>query len=108
MVANYQYLVTCMAFSMAEPFRKPIWSNYPFSICVVSLIIFNTLMVYLPASNPVASLFDLQPFTTTTTSYYSYKYWISAGIVINSVLTYGAEKLIINVLTRKSDRRLKL
>ena len=108
MVANYQYLFTCMAFSIAKPFRKAIWTNGPFFFCVVFLLIFNALCIFLPSDNPVATRFDLLPFTTEDphVSYYSYKYWIAAGVVLNSILTYAAEKLIVNVFTKSADERL--
>ena len=48
--------------------------------------------------------FDLEPFVSKDgTSYYNYKYWIAAGILANSILTYAAEKLIVKILTRKYD-----
>ena len=77
------------------------------------LFIFSAVCIYLPSSSRVATRFDLQPFTTTAddgtvTSYYSYKFWLGAGIALNSVLTYFSEKLIINVLTKKSDSNLKV
>ena len=109
MVANFQYLITCMAFSIAKPFRKQIWTNIPFFLCVCFLFIFNTLCIFLPSSNIVAEEFDLQPFVTKDgTKYYGYKFWISLGILLNSILTYLAEKLIVGTLTRKSDHKLKI
>merc|ERR1719350_1807616 len=96
-----------MAFSIAKPFRKAIWTNVPFSVCVVFLLVFNALCIFLPAHNRVSTRFDLLPFTTEEDSYYSYKYWIAAGIILNSLLTYVAEKLIVNVFTKRSDARLQ-
>ena len=109
MVANYQYLITCMAFSIAKPFRKAIWTNGPFFVCVLFLLIFNALCIFLPSDNAVPTRFDLLPFTTEDpkVSYYSYKYWIAAGVILNSLLTYLAEKLIVNVFTKRSDARLQ-
>ena len=109
MVANYQYLITCMAFSTAKPFRKAIWTNWPFFFCVVFLFVFNGLCIFLPSTTRVSSRFDLQPFETfdPNVSYYSYKYWISAGVVLNSILTILAEKFIIDVVTKKRDARNK-
>ena len=109
MVANFQYLITCMAFSIAKPFRKPIWTNIPFFLCVIFLFIFNTLCVFLPASNRVSTEFDLLPYVDDDgTEHYDYKFWIAGGIILNSALTYVAEKLIIVVLTRRSDHKLKV
>ena len=110
MVANFQYLVTCMAFSIAKPFRKSIYTNIPFFFCVIFLFIFNTLCIYLPSKNVVPTEFDLLPFESQdgATSNYSYRYWVGLGILVNSILTYGAEKLIVNILTRKYDAKMKL
>ena len=107
-IANFQYLITCMAFSIAKPFRKPIYTNKAYFACVIALFLFNTLLVYLPADNSVASEFNLEPFQTKDgTSYYSYKYWIGFGILANSIMTYAVEKLVINVLTRSYDEKMK-
>lgn len=98
-----------MAFSIAKPFRKPIWTNLPFFFCVIFLFIFNTLCIFLPSDNRVSIRFDLLPFVSDDgTEHYDYKFWIAGGIIVNSVLTYVAEKLIIVVLTRRSDKRLKV
>ena len=109
MVANFQYLITCMAFSIAKPFRKPIYTNIPFFCCVIFLFIFNILCVFLPSTNFIAKEFDLQKFIDEDgTKYYSYKFWIAFGILVNSILTYVAEKVIVVIFTRRSDRRLKV
>ena len=60
-MANFQYLVTCMAFSIAKPFRETIYSNKPFFACIVCLLVFNVLLIYLPADSVIASHFDLEP-----------------------------------------------
>ena len=97
-----------MAFSIAKPFRKPIWTNIPFLVCVVIIFLFNIACIFLPASSKFSQLFELQPFTTKDgTSYYSYKFWIALGILFNSLLTYGAEKMIVNLVTRKVDASKK-
>jgi len=104
MVANYQYLTTCVAFSIAKPFRKPIWTNYGFLFCIVFLFIFDAVCVFAPGESKVATIFNLNSFKTEDgTSHYSYRYWIVLGIVLNSILTYVAEKFIINVVTKRCD-----
>ena len=106
MVSNFQYLVTCVAFSVSKPFRLPIWTNKPFLSCVIFLIIFNSLCVLLPDNNPVVKLFNLLPFQTSDgTSYYDYRAWISVGILLNALLTLGVEKIITGVITVKADER---
>lgn len=109
MVANFQYLVTCIAFSIAKPFRKQIWTNIPFFACIVFLFVFNALVVFLPDSNKVPQAFNMLPFVDENgTSYYDYRYWVALGIVANSILTYAAEKFIVSGLTRKADAQKQL
>ena len=54
MVANFQYLTTCIAFSIAKPFRKQIWTNVPFLLCIIFVMVMNTLCIFLPSSNALA------------------------------------------------------
>lgn len=107
MIANFQYLVTCMSFSIAKPFRKQIWTNWPFLGCVIFLSLFQACIIFLPSDSKVYSYFDLEPFKADGKDYYSYRYWIASAIVVNAILTYTAEKLIIEFLTRKADQRQK-
>jgi len=107
MIANFQYLITCMSFSIAKPFRKPIWTNLPFFVCVILLFVFNGLCIFLPSDNTIYKYFNLEPFATDVQSYYSYRFWIALGVVINAALTYAAEKFILNVVTVKADKRKK-
>lgn len=101
MVANFQYLVTCLAFSISKPFRKPIHTNYAFFFCVVFLTVFDFLCIYLPGESAIPSTFDLIPFTTDDgVEHFKYKYWITLGVVVNGLLTYFAEMLIATYVTR--------
>ena len=63
-VANFQYLVTCLAFSIAYPFRRPFWSNGYFLLCVIFIITMNLLCVYAPADSLVPEYFNLKPLET--------------------------------------------
>lgn len=106
MVANYQYLVTCIAFSISKPFRKSIYTNYAFFFCVIFLTVFNALCIFLPGDSGIPSTFNLLPFTTPDgTEHLKYKYWIFLGVVVNGLLTYFAERLIVINVTQKSDAR---
>jgi len=48
MVANFQLIVTSLAFSISEPFRKPIWTNKPFFLSLCSIFVFNSMIILLP------------------------------------------------------------
>ena len=99
-------MVTCVAFSVAKPFRLPIWTNKPFCLSILVLVIFNSLLVILKDGNEMSEFFHLLPFTTTDgTSYYNYRAWICIGILLNTLATFTAEKVIIGVVTLKADQR---
>ena len=104
MIANFQYLVTCVAFSIAKPFRLPIWSNIPFTICIIVLVILGTLIVFLPDGNFIAKIFDMLPYTESN----DYRAWITVGILLNTILTFGTEKFIMKVVTARADQNLIL
>ena len=105
-VANFQYLVTCIAFSIAKPFRKQIWTNYPYLFSIMAILLVDTLLVFLPYDSWLPKVFNVLPFIDHQTgeTYYGYKAWLGLGIVINSILTYAAETAIILTLTRRADK----
>ncbi len=104
MVTNFQYLITCLAFSIAEPFRKPMWTNYPFLFCVCLAFTLDCLIIFSPDDSILAVWFNLLPFATANgISYYSYRYQIGLGVLLNSILTYTAEKVIVNQVTQYFD-----
>ena len=102
MVANFQYLVTCLAFSIAKPFRKPFWTNYPFFFCVIFLIVINSICIFAPSDTVIANIFNLENLNT------EYRYQVALGILTNSVFTYLAEWLIVDIFTRSYDTKEKI
>lgn len=106
MVSNFQYLVTCMSFSIAKPYRKPLWTNYPYFISIVLLGLVNTYLVFAPDGSFGFKFFNYRPFydEDTSTSYYNYRYILVIGIIINSIFTYATEKIIVEKVTKTSDR----
>jgi magnesium-transporting ATPase (P-type) len=119
MISNFQYLVTAVAFSVGKPFRKSIFSNWPFLISLVGLFIISTCLVLVgnkntdefgtEGENAMDNYFFIHSFTTVEgVSYYSYRGWIFLGIVLNITLTLLWEKVFIAWVTRVFDaRRLK-
>lgn len=104
-IANFQYLVTCIAFSISKPFRKELWTNRPYFLSVILLVIFNSVDLFVPGNAPVINFFSCLPFVSQAgVTYYQYRYFIAVGILINSIVTYVAEKLIIEQVTKRFDR----
>lgn len=51
LVSVYQYLITCIAFSVSKPFRKPLYTNAWFSISIALLLVFNILFTLLNSND---------------------------------------------------------
>jgi len=45
-ISMWQYVMTGIAFGVAKPFRKPIWSNKPFLVCTIVIMIINLLFMF--------------------------------------------------------------
>ena len=98
--------MTCVSFSISKPFRKQIWTNGPYFVSLILLVIFNTVDLFVPPNTPIFSIFTCLPFETQTGQiFYAYRYFIAVGILLNSILTYAAEKIIIEKVTKAWDRR---
>ena len=91
LISNFQYLATCLAFSVSKPFRQPIWSNLPFFLSSCALALLATLFVFLPDDNYLGAIFDLLPFS----EHYDYRAWLAVGILLNCILTFAVDSLII-------------
>jgi len=105
-VTNFQYIMTCVSFSISKPFRKQIWTNSRYFVSLILLVIFATVAVFVPPNTPIYSLFTTLPFVSQNGDvFYDYRYFIFVGILLNSILTYAAEKIIIEKVTKAWDVR---
>lgn len=114
-VSCFQYVVTALAFSNSKPFRKPIQSNLPFLFSVIGVIVCNFCFLFLPnydtdyqntnGSSWFINFFLLEPYTYNGLSYYTYRYWILLGVVINTVITLVYETFVIKAITKYCDKK---
>ena len=74
-------------------------------ISIIVIVTVDILILFLPAESFLPHMFGVQPFEKDGISYYSFKAWVGLGILLNSILTYAAESLIIHGVTRKADKR---
>jgi hypothetical protein len=44
-VSSFQYLSTCVAFSVSKPFRKPLYTNVIFTVSLVLMVLFNIFLI---------------------------------------------------------------
>ena len=120
LVSNFQYVITAIAFSNAKPHRKEIYTNKPFFLSIVFILMLDTTFLFMTnpgvslltqntdGTNWLANFFLLEPFYLSydglsKVSYYKYRYFIAAGILINSAVTLLFEKWLIVKLTQHSD-----
>jgi len=50
LVGCFQYLVTCISFSISKPFRKPLYTNSPFTISIIGLFCINVFLTMFSTS----------------------------------------------------------
>ena len=50
LVSSFQLLATCVAFSKSKPFRKPIYSNLPFFLSILTILVINVLLLLFPGN----------------------------------------------------------
>jgi hypothetical protein len=72
-------------------------------VTIVSVFICNTLFLGLPSTNKFCMFFEVEKFVDDV----EYKYKIMIGIVLCSLITYLAEKIIVLYITKYFDKRTK-
>ena len=67
------------------------------------LALLAALCVFLPDDTFLSQIFDLLPFT----DHYDYRAWLAVGILLNAILTFAVEKLVLGTVTEWADKRRK-
>ena len=75
-------------------------------VSIFILLMCDISFFIVPPENSVYwYLFHDLNFEKDGVTYYSYKWIIISGVILNSILTYAAEKLIIDNITNKVDKK---
>lgn len=61
-LSNYQYLFSAVAFSVAAPFRKEIWTNWIYSVCILGILGLSLAVHFIDHKNVVAEFFSVSRF----------------------------------------------
>lgn len=88
-IANFQYLVVCMVFSISKPFRQPLYSNLWFTLSLVILLAFNTY-INLSDDEFITTLLMVERDVSM-----EFRLATLIVVVINTILTYGFERIIV-------------
>ena len=94
LISCQQYLICCLTFSIAKPFRKPIWHNPLFLFSVIIMLAYQTYLFFNidDWSEDTFQILDIPDY---------FKSYLLAVFLINSVLTYLYEKLFIIWFSKK-------
>jgi cation-transporting P-type ATPase 13A2 len=89
-IANFQYIITCMVFSISKPFRQPLYTNVWFALSLVILLGFD---VYIVVSDDsfITSLMSLIEEGIEL----NYRFFILLVVVANYLASYMFEKLVV-------------
>jgi len=89
LVANFQYIITAICFSISRPFKKPIYSNFVLTGFLIVVIAYSYYIIIRPDWWN-AELLILVDFDDA-----SFKFVILVMTLVNFIVSYLCEKLIV-------------
>lgn len=96
--ANFEYIGTCLAYSISKPWRKGLWTNYAFAISLLLLFAGNVWMTFYPPKW-VAKLLQISEM----------EMWLKVTLFIAALLemavAWGIERFIIIVAVQPYEER---
>ena len=113
LISNMQYLITAFVFSISKPFKSPIYTNYYLTFFMLFAFGYSCMIILWPHKyiskllqmynfdNPRDSYFDKRrDESEKTDTYYKYKntqikYYIQGLALLNFIISYVFEKLIV-------------
>lgn len=90
LVSNFQYVVTALAFSLFDPYRRAMYFNLPFMFTTLGVIALNVFLLVSTSLNELMQLFDLPS---------GYLVRVGIGVMLNCLVTLGFEILFIRALS---------
>lgn len=103
-IANFQYIVVCMVYSISKPFRQPLYSNLWLTLSLTILVSVNTFLVITDEEFVV----DLMDYESDVSM--NFRLTCLVVIVINSIVSYLFERIIvwrISICSKKrQDRKI--
>lgn len=89
-IANFQYIITCMVFSISKPFRQPLYTNAWFALSLALLLGFDVYIV-LSDDSFITNLMTLIEEGIEI----NYRFFILLVVVANAIVSYMFEKLVV-------------
>ena len=96
--ANFEYIGTCLAYSISKPWRKGLWTNYTFGISLVLLFAGNVWMTFWPPKwlANLLQLSDMEMWLKIT---------LFIAAILEMVVAWGIERFIIIVGVQPYEER---
>jgi len=108
LVSIFQYLFVSLAFMVGKPFRKPFYTNFWFTFCLILLTITNLLLLFNPFDwewlYPSKYNDKHDPITmilSRKVKEFNFEYVLFVIIIINTICTMVWERVIVQVISRK-------
>jgi len=109
LVSIFQYVVVSLAFMVGKPFRKPFYTNFWFTFCLVFLTIMNLILLFNPfnwqwlypningdrAEDPITMILSRK------IKEFDFQYVLFVLIVINTICTMVWERVIVKHVSLK-------
>ena len=88
LVSNVQYLTSCFAFSVAKPFKKPIYTNIPLMLFIIIGFAYSAEIILGPdpLSKRMLNFVKLPQ---------QWKFWILGIALVNFIICYVLEKVVL-------------
>lgn len=96
--ANYEYVGTCLAYSISKPWRKALWTNYLFAISLLLLFAGNVWMTFAPPKW-IAKLLKIEPMELWL------KFTLLGAAVLEMAVAWCIERFIIIVGIQPYEER---
>jgi len=117
LVSIFQYVFVSVAFMVGKPFRKPLYTNFWFTFCVIFLTILNLLMLFNPFDwqifyenkDPNATSQPITMILTRKINDLGFQYTLFVIILINTIFTMIWERVVVVYVSKywKDYKRTK-
>jgi cation-transporting ATPase 13A3/4/5 len=108
LISIFQYVFVALAFMVGKPFRKPFYTNFWFTFCLILLTITNLLLLFNPFNwdwlYPSAEGKKHDPVTMILSrkiKEFDFQYVLFVVIIINTIATMVWERVIVQVVSKK-------
>jgi len=103
LVSIFQYVFVAVAFMVGKPFRKPLYTNFWFTFCVIFLTILNLIMLFNPFNwqlfyqyeGPNTGHEPISMILSRQIKEFNFQYTLFVIIILNTILTMVWERVVV-------------